>query len=104
MKNGHTIVIKAVPTTKTYATTVARIIHGPRMANYGTPSLLLTGSVSYLVSKLFVVVYSAAGVNSIISTESYAQTNAHVERFNSAPVLESRSYVSEPHADREAYL
>lgn len=60
---------KAIPNTKTNATTTARIILGQCVENYGKLSKLFTDNGLQFVSKFFVVVCSTPGVTNITTTE-----------------------------------
>lgn len=54
MTDRYTKLTKATLTTKANATTVTSIFFENRVANYGTPSELLTDNGLRLVSKIFV--------------------------------------------------
>lgn len=81
MADRYTTLKKAMPTTKTNATIVARIILESSVANYSISSRLRTDNGTQFLSKLFVVVCNTLGMNSITTAEYHTRTNGQVERF-----------------------
>lgn len=62
MTNRYTKRTRAIPTTTTNATTVARIFVEHWVANCGIPSKLLSENRPHFVSKFFVAVFDTLGV------------------------------------------
>lgn len=104
MADRYTKLTKAIPNSKTNATTIARIFLEKWVANYGILSKLLSDNGPKFAEKFFMEVCSTLGVDNIPITQYQRPTNSQAEHFHSTLISRLLRYASEHYTGWDTYL
>lgn len=95
---------KAIPTTKTIATTIFPTSLQHNVPKFGILSVISADNGLQVVKRLFLIVYSTLVMNEITTTEYASQTKVQQDCFNSTNILQLCHYRFERQTDWHIYL